>query len=187
MGAAIAAQLVNAGVPTLLLDVPGHDGDRLAIVRAGLERARKARPAAFMDADPAAQETLLTLGNTEDDLEQLQGVDWVVEAIIEKPGAKRALWERVHAAAGPHTIFCSNSSGIPMHVQSEGRSADFKSRFLGAHFYNPPRWLYLLELIPTADTSPEVLETVRAFGDRPVLLQPPSPVPTSIRSRRQSA
>ncbi len=167
MGAAIAAQLVNAGVPTLLLDVPGPDpADRLAPARAGLERARKARPAAFMDADPAAQDALLTLGNTGDDLGQLAHVDWVVEAIIERPEAKHALWERVHAAAGPHTIFCSNSSGIPMHVQSEGRSADFKSRFLGAHFYNPPRWLYLLELIPTPDTSPEALETVRAFGDR---------------------
>lgn len=169
MGAAIAAQLVNAGVPTLLLDVPG-DGpdpaDRHRVVRAGLERARKARPAAFMDPDPAAQEELLTLGNTEDDLGRLRDVDWLVEAIVERPEAKRALWERVHAAAGPHTIFCSNSSGIPMHVQSEGRPADFKRRFLGAHFYNPPRWLYLLELIPTPDTSPETLETVRAFGDR---------------------
>ena len=166
MGAAIAAQLVNAGVPTLLLDVPGPGDDRLAPVRAGLERARKARPPAFMDADPAAQDALLTLGNTEDDLGRLGEVDWVVEAIIERPEAKRALWERVHAVAGPHTIFSSNSSGIPMHVQSEGRAADFKRRFLGAHFYNPPRWLYLLELIPTPDTSPETLETVRAFGDR---------------------
>ena len=168
MGAAIAAQLVNAGVPTLLLDVPGHDDggdDRNSVARAGLERARKARPPAFMDADLAAQDALLTLGNTEDDLGQLADVDWVVEAIVERPEAKRALWERVHAVAGPHTIFCSNSSGIPMHVQSEGRSADFKTRFLGAHFYNPPRWLYLLELIPTPDTSSEVLETVRAFGD----------------------
>lgn len=167
MGAAIAAQLVNAGVPTLLLDVPGADAaDRLAVVRAGLERARKARPPAFMDADPAAQDAGLTLGNTEDDLGRLAGVDWVVEAIVERPEAKRALWERVHAVAGPHTLFSSNSSGIPMHVQSEGRPADFKRRFLGAHFYNPPRWLYLLELIPTPDTSPETLETVRAFGDR---------------------
>lgn len=169
MGAAIAAQLVNAGVPTLLLDVPatGPDpADKNAPVRAGLARARQARPAAFMDADPAAQDALLSLGNTEDDLPRLADVDWVVEAIIEKPEAKRTLWQRVHAAAGPRTVFCSNSSGIPMHVQSEGLSADFKSRFLGAHFYNPPRWLYLLELIPTPDTSPEVLETVRAFGDR---------------------
>ncbi len=168
MGAAIAAQLVNAGVPTLLLDVPGSDaaGDKNSVVRGGVERARKARPAAFMDPDAGEQEKLLTLGNTGDDLGRLRDVDWVVEAIIEKPDAKRSLWERVEKAAGDSTIFSSNSSGIPMAVQSEGRSESFRRRFLGAHFYNPPRWLYLLELIPTADTAPEVLETVRAFGDR---------------------
>lgn len=167
MGAAIAAQLVNAGVPTLLLDVPGPDaGDKNSVVRGGVERARKARPATFMDPDAGEQEKLLTLGNTEDDLGKLHDMDWVVEAIIEKPDAKRALWERVEKAAGERTIFSSNSSGIPMAVQSEGRSESFRRRFLGAHFYNPPRWLYLLELIPTADTAPAVLETVRAFGDR---------------------
>ena len=126
MGAAIAAQLVNAGIPTLLLDVPGNDirgaADRNSVVRAGLERARKARPAAFMDPEPGEQEKLLTLGNTEDDLARLRDVDWIVEAIIEKPEAKRALWEKVEAAAGERTIFSSNSSGIPMAVQSEGRS-----------------------------------------------------------------
>lgn len=165
MGAAIAAQCVNAGVPTLLLDVPGAGADRNAIVEAGLERARRARPAAFMDPEGAA--ALLRAGNTADDLGELAGVDWVVEAIVEKPAAKRELWARVEAAAaGAGTIFSSNSSGIPMHVQSEGRSAEFKRRFLGAHFYNPPRHLYLLELIPTADTAPEALEAVRAFGDR---------------------
>ena len=116
--------------------------------------------------DPARLSELLTLGNTADNLGQLAGVDWIVEAIIEQPDAKRQLWERVEAVAGPRAIFSSNSSGIPMSVQSEGRSLSFRRRFLGAHFYNPPRYLYLLELIPTADTAPEVLEAVRAFGDR---------------------
>ena len=167
-GAAIAAHLVNAGVPTLLLDVPKRDvadfAERDQIVEAGLERALKARPPAFMD--PEQTSALLTLGNTEDNLGRLAEVDWIVEAIVEKPEAKRALWQAVEAVAGPGTIFSSNSSGIPMTVQSEGRSEGFRRRFLGAHFYNPPRYLYLLELIPTAETAPEALEAVRAFGDR---------------------
>ncbi len=169
MGAAIAAHLTNAGIPTLLLDVPATGGadfaERDAVVLAGLERALKARPPAFMD-HAEHMSGLLTLGNTADSLGQLADVDWVVEAIVEKPDAKRDLWARVEAVAGPNTIFSSNSSGIPMSVQSAGRSESFRRRFLGAHFYNPPRYLYLLELIPTADTAPEVLATVRAFGDR---------------------
>ena len=168
MGAAIAAHLVNAGIPTLLLDIPAKDvsdfAERDRIVEAGLERALKARPPAFMDAEQTSD--LLTLGNTEDNLDRLKEADWIVEAIVEKPEAKRALWEAGEAVCGPDTIFSSNSSGIPMAVQSEGRSESFRRRFLGAHFYNPPRYLYLLELIPTAETAPEVLEAVRAFGDR---------------------
>ncbi len=168
MGAAIAAHLVNAGVATLLLDIPATDATDSAardrIVGAGVERALKARPPAFMDA--AQTSALLTLGNTEDDLDRLADADWIVEAIIEKPDAKQKLWAAVEAVAGPDAIFSSNSSGIPMAVQSQGRSESFRRRFLGAHFYNPPRYLYLLELIPTADTAPEVLEAVRAFGDR---------------------
>jgi 3-hydroxyacyl-CoA dehydrogenase len=116
--------------------------------------------------DAASAEHLLTLGNTADDLSRLAETDWVIEAIIEQPAAKQRLWQEVERHAGPQTIFSSNSSGIPMHVQSEGRSESFQRRFLGAHFYNPPRYLYLLELIPTAGTSPEVLETIRVFGDR---------------------
>ena len=166
MGAAIAAHLTNAGIPTLLLDVPATTtgADRNAIVQAGLDRAHKARPPAFMDT--AASARLLTIGNTEDDLPSLAEADWIIEAIIEQPAAKQRLWQEVERHAGPATIFSSNSSGIPMHVQSHGRSESFRHRFLGAHFYNPPRYLYLLELIPTADTSPEVLETIRVFGDR---------------------
>ena len=170
MGAAIAAHLTNAGVPTVLLDVPavGSSGTdiaaRDAIVQAGLARVLKARPPAVMD--PARTAALLTLGNTADNLGLLSSCDWIIEAIIEKPEAKQALWAVVETHAGPDAIFSSNSSGIPMAVQSQGRGRAFRQRFLGAHFYNPPRYLYLLELIPTPDTDPAVLETVRAFGDR---------------------
>ena len=165
MGAAIAAHLTNAGVPTLLLDRAGSDPDaRDGIVQAGLQRVLRARPPAVMD--PAQTSALLTLGNTEDHLSRLADVDWIVEAIIEEPAAKQALWAAIEPIARPDAIFSSNSSGIPMGVQSQGRSESFRQRFLGAHFYNPPRYLYLLELIPTPHTDPGVLEAVRAFGDR---------------------
>ena len=166
MGAAIAAHLTNAGIPTLLLDQPAADNPtgRDAVVQAGVARALRARPPAFMD--PATTSALLTLGNTADDLPRLADCDWIIEAIVEKPAAKQHLWALVEAHAKPDALFSSNSSGIPMAVQSQGRSDAFRQRFLGAHFYNPPRYLYLLELIPTADTAPEALEAVRAFGDR---------------------
>ncbi len=163
MGAAIAAHLANAGIPTLLLDLASEGKDRNAIARAGLERAAKAKPASFMD---PARAGLITLGNLEDNLEQLKDVDWIEEAIVEKLEVKHALWEKVERFAGEHAIISSNSSGIPMHMQLEGRGASFRRRFCGAHFFNPPRWLHLLELIPTADTDPVVLARLRDFGDR---------------------
>ncbi|AFZ69223.1 3-hydroxyacyl-CoA dehydrogenase/enoyl-CoA hydratase family protein [Deinococcus peraridilitoris] len=163
MGAAIAAQLANAGIPTLLLDIVLPDQkDRNFLARAGLERALKSRPAAFMDADNAR---LITVGNLEDDFEKLAGADWIVEAIIEKLDAKRDLWARVEQVAKPGAIISSNSSGIPMHLQIVGRSEEFQRRFVGAHFFNPPRYLHLMEVIPTPKTAPEVVEAFSAFGD----------------------
>ena len=163
MGAAIAAHLANAGIPVLLLDLPTEGKDRNAVASGGLARAMKAKPASFMDAERAA---LVTVGNFEDDFAKLAEADWIEEAIVEKLDAKRAMWERVEKVAKPTAILSSNSSGIPMHDQIEGRSDEFRRRFVGAHFFNPPRWLHLLELIPTNDTDPEVFETLRDFGDR---------------------
>ena len=163
MGAAIAAHLANAGIPTLLLDLATAGKDRNAIARAGLERAAKVKPASFMDLGRAA---LVTIGNLEDDLPKLAACDWVLEAIVEKLEVKRVLWEKVEKVIGEHTIISSNSSGIPMNLQAEGRSASFKQRFCGAHFFNPPRYLHLLELIATPDTDPGVLAKLRDFGDR---------------------
>jgi 3-hydroxyacyl-CoA dehydrogenase len=163
MGAAVAAHLANAGIPVLLLDIPAEGKDRNEIVKKGLERALKAKPAAFMH---AGRTKLITLGNLEDDLAKLSDVDWVFEAILEKLEVKRAFWEKVEAVAGPHTILSSNSSGIPMHDQIEGRSLAFKKRFVGTHFFNPPRYLKLLEVIPTSDTDPDVIITISEFGDR---------------------
>lgn len=163
MGAAIAAQLANAGIPTLLLDIVLEgQKDRNFLAKAGLERALKASPAAFMDKDNAK---LITVGNLEDDFDKLARADWIVEAIIEQLDAKRSLWERVEGVAKPTAILSSNSSGIPMHLQIQGRSEDVQRRFVGAHFFNPPRYLHLLEVIPTDKTAPEVVEAFRTFGD----------------------
>ncbi|ADV67934.1 3-hydroxyacyl-CoA dehydrogenase/enoyl-CoA hydratase family protein [Deinococcus maricopensis] len=163
MGAAIAAQLANAGIPVLLLDIVLPDQkDRNFLAKSGIERALKAKPAAFMDKKNAA---LITPGNLEDDLAKLKDADWILEAIIEKLDAKRDLWAKVEGVAKKTAIISSNSSGIPMHLQIEGRSEDFQSRFVGAHFFNPPRYLHLLEVIPTPKTKPEVLNTFSAFGE----------------------
>ncbi len=163
MGAAIAAQLANAGIPTLLLDIVLPDQqDRNFLAKAGLQRALKASPAAFMERENAR---LITPGNLEDDFAKLAGADWIVEAIIERLDAKRDLWARLEGVAKPTAIVSSNSSGIPMHLQVEGRGEDFRRRFVGTHFFNPPRYLHLLEVIPTGDTAPEVIRDISEFGD----------------------
>jgi 3-hydroxyacyl-CoA dehydrogenase len=164
MGAAVAAHLANAGIPVLLLDIVKEGSkDRNEVAKAGLERALKAKPAAFMHANAAK---LITLGNIEDDLAKLSDVDWVFEAILERLDVKRDFWAKVEGVAGAHTILSSNSSGIPMKDQIEGRSLEFKQRFVGTHFFNPPRYLKLLEVIPTADTDVEVIKTISEFGDK---------------------
>ncbi|MBI3926239.1 MAG: 3-hydroxyacyl-CoA dehydrogenase/enoyl-CoA hydratase family protein [Armatimonadetes bacterium] len=162
MGAGIAAHLANAGVPTLLLDIPAEGADRNAIVRGGLERCLKAKPAALMD--PERRE-LITLGNTADDLAQIGRADWVVEVIVEKLEPKQELLARLEPLVRPDGIVSSNSSGIPMKLQVKGRSEPFRRNFLGTHFFNPPRYLHLLELIPNPDTDPSVLERMRRFGE----------------------
>jgi 3-hydroxyacyl-CoA dehydrogenase len=162
MGGGIAALAASAGVPVVLLDVPG-DGDRGAPARQGLERQTKAKPAAFMD---LARARLVRTGNTEDDLGLLADCDWIVEAIIEQPGPKQALFARLEQLVTPSTIVASNTSGIPMRVLTEGRSAHFKRRFLGTHFFSPVRYMHLLELIPTDDTAPDTLDAVRVIAER---------------------
>jgi 3-hydroxyacyl-CoA dehydrogenase len=164
MGGGIAALAASAGVPVVLLDVPAAEGkDRSAPARQGLDRQVKAKPAAFMD---PASARLVRVGNTEDDLQLLADCDWIVEAIIEKPEPKQALFARLEQVAKPTAIVASNTSGIPMRVLTEGRSERFKRNFLGTHFFSPVRYMHLLELIPTEDTAPEALDAVRAFAER---------------------
>src|SRR4030081_3199857 len=162
MGSGIAALAASAGIPVVLLDIPGPEGDRNGPAKAGLERARKARPAAFMDASRAAH---ITLGNLDDNLELLRSCDLILEAIIEQPAPKQALYARLEPLLKPTAIVASNTSGIPMQVLTEGRNARFKQHFLGMHFFNPPRYLHLLELIPTAETAPEALDATRRFSE----------------------
>ena len=162
MGSGIAALAASAGIPVVLLDIAGPENDRNAPARGGLERARKARPAAFMDPARAA---LIAIGNLDDNLEMLRDVDLVLEAIIEKPEPKQALYARLETMLKPDAIVASNTSGIPMKTLTEGRSARFRQHFLGMHFFNPPRYLHLLELIPTPDTLPEVLDAARRFSE----------------------
>jgi len=163
MGSGIAALAASAGIPVVLLDIPAPKGDRNDIVRGGLERARKAKPAAFMDQSRAAA---ILVGNTDDNLVMLADCDLVVEAIVEQLTPKRQLYEKLEKLLPAHTIVASNTSGIPMQTLLEGRSPSFRSRFLGMHFFNPPRYLHLLEIIPTAETSPETLAAATRFSDR---------------------
>jgi 3-hydroxyacyl-CoA dehydrogenase len=156
MGAQIAAHFANAGVPALLLDLDE------ATARAGLERARKLRPDPFFAPDRAA---LVTVGGFDNDLGRIADADWVIEAIVEQLDAKRELLARVEAVRRAGAIVSSNTSGIPVHVLGEGRSDDFRRHWLGTHFFNPPRYLHLLEVIPTPDTDAAVVDAVRRFAD----------------------
>ena len=164
MGAAIAAHCANAGLEVDLLDIAPEDGDdNDAVVRAGFDRMKKARPAALMSKAVAER---MRIGNFEEHFDRVAEADWIVEAIIEKLEPKRQLMQRVEAAAKNDAVLSSNTSGIPLHQVAEGRSRDFKRRFLGTHFFNPPRYLKLMEIIPTADTDPDLVATVRDFGER---------------------
>jgi 3-hydroxyacyl-CoA dehydrogenase len=156
MGAQIAAHFANAGVPALLLDLTGE------VARGGLKRARGLKPDPLFTSEAIS---LITTGGFDRDLDALGTVDWIVEAVVEQLDIKRALLERVDTVRRAGTIITSNTSGIPLASIAEGRSDDFRRHWLGTHFFNPPRYLRLLELIPTLDTDPAVIERVSRFGD----------------------
>jgi 3-hydroxyacyl-CoA dehydrogenase len=157
MGAQIAAHLANAGVPSLLLDVTADAAEQ------GLKRARALKPDPFFTPDA---HKLISTASFDEGLARLKDADWIVEAVVEKLDVKRELLARVDAARRPGSIVSSNTSGIPIAALAEGRSDDFRRHWLGTHFFNPPRYLHLLEVIPTAETSPVVVETVTVFADR---------------------
>jgi len=163
MGAAIAAHLANVGIPSLLLDiVPADAGkDRDKVARSGLEKALKARPAAFYSKRASS---LVTVGNIEDDLEELVDVDWIIEAVVERLDIKHDLYVKIEQVLTPGTIISSNTSGLPAHMLTEGRSEDFRSHFLITHFFNPVRYMRLLELAPDVDTDPALMQFMQQFS-----------------------
>jgi 3-hydroxyacyl-CoA dehydrogenase len=165
MGARIAAHFANAGVPSYLLDIVPPDADGAArnkIAAAGLEGAKKSKPAAFFEPSLAK---LITVGNVEDDLKKLSEVDWIIEAVVENLDIKRSLLEKVNAARKPGTIITTNTSGLPVSKIAEGFPEDFRRCWFGTHFFNPPRYMRLLELIATAETDRALLESVAWFSD----------------------
>jgi len=163
MGSRIAAHLANAGIPTLLLDiVPAGEGDRSRLAKVALEVLGNAKPAAFYDASLAA---LVTPGNFEDDLPKLAGCDWVIEAVAENLAIKTALLAKVVAHLAPQAVLTTNTSGLPVKRIAAGL-AEGQDRFLGTHFFNPPRYMRLLEIIPAAKTNPALVAAFAAFADR---------------------
>src|SRR5471030_937189 len=151
MGSRIAAHFANAGFPVDLLDVVLPDQrNRNAAALAGIENAAKQKPVAFFT-DRAMG--LIAPGNFDDDLERLSGCDWIIEAVAENLEIKRSLWYRVAAVSKAGTILSTNTSGIPLAHISEGFAEEFRRHFLGTHFFNPPRYLHLAEIIPGAETA----------------------------------
>jgi len=165
MGARIAAHFANAGVPSYLLDIVPPDADapaRNKIAAAGLDAAKKSKPAAFMDASLAR---LVTVGNFEDDLKKLADVDWIIEAVVENLDIKRSLLKKVEAIRKPGTIITTNTSGLPVGKIAEGFSNDFRRAWFGTHFFNPPRYMRLLEIIPTPEADRDAIDAVSHFSD----------------------
>jgi 3-hydroxyacyl-CoA dehydrogenase len=156
MGAQIAAHFANAGVPSLLLDLTPETAAQ------GLQRARTLKPDPFFTPDTS---TLITTGSFDGALSRVREADWILEAVVERLDVKRALLEKVDAARRPGSIVSSNTSGIPIAALAEGRSDDFRRHWLGTHFFNPPRYLRLLEIIPTPETQQSVIDTVARFAD----------------------
>ena len=177
MGARIAAHLANAGIPCYLLDIVPSELNadekrkgltlesptvRNRIVLAGLEAAKKSRPAAFFTPEIAR---LITPGNFDDNLAWCGDADWIIEAVAENLEIKRKLFERVEEVRKPGTLVTSNTSGLPIRLIAEGRSEDFQKHWAGAHFFNPPRYMKLAEIIPGPKTLPEVLESLEEICD----------------------
>ena len=177
MGSRIACHFANIGVQVLLLDIAPKEllpdeekkglkleapAVRNRIVNAALQAAIVANPSPlYRKADASRIKT----GNFDDNLKEIAGCDWTIEVVIERLDIKKSLYERVEQFRKPGTLITSNTSGIPIHLLAEGRSEDFKQHFAGTHFFNPPRYLKLLEIIPTPDTKPEVLDYLQHYGD----------------------
>lgn len=169
MGSRIALHFAGIGIPVLLLDIVPADATentnkaaRNKLVNDALQAAIKSNPSPAYHKDVVKR---VSTGNFEDDLKGIGSCDWVIEVVVERLDIKRSLYEKVEQHRKPGTLITSNTSGIPIHLLSEGRSEDFKKNFCGTHFFNPPRYLRLLEIIPTPATDKEVVDFLMHYGD----------------------
>ena len=178
MGSRIACHFAGIGVEVLLLDIvpreltPAEQAKGLTleskavrnrIVNEALQAALKAKPSAVYTKDVAAR---IRTGNIEDDLKHISDCDWVMEVVVERLDIKQKVFEQIERHRRPGSLITSNTSGIPIHLMSEGRSEDFQQHFCGTHFFNPPRYLRLLEIIPAPNTKKEVIDFLMEYGDR---------------------
>jgi 3-hydroxyacyl-CoA dehydrogenase len=169
MGSRIACHFAGIGLPVLLLDIVAKGADestkpaeRNKIVNDALSAAIKSNPSPVFTKDVVKR---ITTGNFDDNLKDITSCDWVIEVVVERLDIKRSLYEKVEQFRKPGTLITSNTSGIPIHMLADGRSEDFKKHFCGTHFFNPPRYLRLLEIIPTPFTDPDVVDFLLHYGD----------------------
>ena len=163
MGSAIACHVAQCGAEVLLLDLPSEEGPRDAIAAGHLKKSLKSKPSPIYSKRFAKR---IDTGNFEDDLHKIAQCDWILEVVVERLDIKQQLFEKVEQHRRPGTYITTNTSGIPMAMLVEGRSDDFKAHFCGTHFFNPPRYLQLLEVILAPDTRPEVVEFFMAYGEK---------------------
>ncbi len=178
MGSGIACQFANIGVPVLLLDIAPSElteaektkgltledkAVKNRIVNENLQKAVKSKPALLYHSSFASR---ISTGNFTDDMEKIKNTDWIFEVVIENLNIKKSVYEQIEKFRKPGTLISSNTSGIPIHLMSEGRSDDFKKHFAGTHFFNPVRYLQLLEIIPTKDTAKEVIDFYLSYGEK---------------------
>lgn len=161
MGSQIAAHLANAGLEVHLLDMPAEEGDKNALVKVAFDKAKKLSPPIFFSDKSLYR---IHLGNYDEHFDRLAHVDWAIEAVVENLQIKQQLMARLEAVISADTVVSSNTSGLPIHKIAEGRSDRFKRQFLGTHFFNPPRYLHLLEIIPTSDTDAQLVDKMVWFG-----------------------
>ena len=169
MGSRIACHFAGIGVNVLLLDMVPKEAiestkpqERNKLVNDALQAALKSNPSPVYTKATAKK---ITTGNFDDNLQDIAGVDWIIEVVVERLDIKQMMYEKIEKYRKPGTLISSNTSGIPIHLMAEGRSEDFKKHFCGTHFFNPPRYLRLLEIIPTPHTSPEVVDFLMEYGD----------------------
>jgi 3-hydroxyacyl-CoA dehydrogenase len=163
MGSRIACHFANIGVEVLLLDVVPKEGPRNSVVDTALQTAVKTNPSPIYSKKVLGK---ITTGNFEDDMAKIAAVNWIIEVVVENLDIKKKVFDQVEQFRKPGTLVTSNTSGIPIHMMAEGRSQDFQANFCGTHFFNPPRYLRLLEVIPTPHTKPELVDFLMHYGDQ---------------------